>query len=597
MPEIRIPSQKKKIFFEPKQSLMRILVDAGVYIENPCMGKGICGKCKVQMQEKTDVPLSSQELRFLKPEEVKNGVRLACFLYPDQNMTLEPVRQEKKSIVLTQGRTAAFSFCPEVVKKSISIEKSPDKNSASIEEQIIGQLGIQSPDLSRLRQNRWDPGDYRAVLYRDRLLCLEKREKPGTLFGVAVDIGTTTVAAALVDLETGREYETSAALNGQSIYGLDVLTRIAYERENPDKGISHMQHAIVSVLEELILNMCRNNQVPPDAIYEVAVSANCTMLHMLAGVSAVSMGVSPYTPVFRRSRYLRSETVGLGALKNAYLYLMPSVSAYVGADLVSGIHACGLEDTDRCVLFIDIGTNGELALVKEGRILSCSCAAGPALEGMNISAGMRAGAGAVEDVTIHSGSIRLSVIHGGRAEGLCGSGILAAVRELLKVGMIDPGGAVRKPEELDPGDYRARFICREGKKRRIVLAENISITQSDIRQVQLAKGAILSGIYGLLDAAGITASHVEEVLIAGQFGAYLPAESLTGTGIIPPELHHRITYVGNSSKTGAYMALMSAHEKRSMERLADRIEYLELSELPGYERLFSKCLQFPAFLQ
>lgn len=597
MPEIQILSQKKSISFEPGQSLMRILMDAGVYIENPCMGKGICGKCKVQIQGETDEPLSPEELRLLKPGEVKNGVRLACFLYPHHNLTLEPVQQEKDSIVLTQGRTATFSFFPEVVKESIFIKKAAEGSGDSIEEQISGQLGIERPDLPLLRQNSWEPGAYTAVLHRDRLLHLEKQENAGRLSGVAVDIGTTTVAAALVDLETGREYETSAAINGQSVYGLDVLTRIAYERENPDKGIFHMQHAIVSVLEKLILGMCRRNQVEPDTIYEITVSANCTMLHMLAGVSAVSMGVSPYTPVFRRSHYLAAETVGLGALKNAHLYLMPSVSAYVGADIVSGIHACGLENTEKCVLFIDIGTNGELALIKDGRILSCSCAAGPALEGMNISSGMRAAAGAIEDVTIDSDGIRLSVIHEGKPEGICGSGILAAVRELLKNGMIEQGGAIKKPEELDPGDYRGRFICREGKKRKIVLAENISVTQSDIRQVQLAKGAILSGIYALLDVAGITASQVEEVVVAGQFGAYLPAESLTGTGIIPAKLHHRLTYVGNSSKTGAYMALMSAHEKRSMERLADGVEYLELSGLPGYERLFSKCLRFPNVFQ
>lgn len=584
MPEIQILSQKKRISFEPGQSLMQILVNAGVYIENPCMGKGICGKCKVQIQGETDTALSPQEVRFLNPGEVKNGVRLACCLYPEHNLTVALMQHEKESVVLTRGRAASFSFSPEVVKKNVFIE-----------EQISGQLGIKRTEIPPLTQKRWEQGIYTAVLHRDRLIALYRQEEKRQLFGVAVDIGTTTIAASLVELETGREYETSAALNGQRMYGLDVLTRIAYERENPDNGVFHMQHAIVSVLEKLILNMCRKNQVEPDTIYEVAVSANCTMLHMLAGVSAVSIGVSPYIPVFHRSRYMRSETVGLGVLKNAYLYLMPSASAYVGADIVSGIHACSLEDTNRCVLFIDIGTNGEMALVRDGRILSCSCAAGPALEGMNISSGMRAAAGAIEDVLIEPDGIRLSVIHGGKAEGICGSGILAAVRELLKTGIIEPGGAIIKPEELAQGDYRAGFIRREGKKRKILLTENIAITQSDIRQVQLAKGAILSGIYALLDAAGIIASQVEEVLVAGQFGAYLPAESLTGTGIIPAELHHRITYVGNSSKEGAYMALMSVHEKRNMERLADRIEYLDLSGLVGYERLFSKCLRFPDF--
>ena len=237
-----------------------------------------------------------------------------------------------------------------------------------------------------------------------------------------------------------------------------------------------------------------------------------------------------------------------------------------------------------------------------GRLLSCSCAAGPALEGMNISSGMRAAAGAIEDVKITEQGVKLQIIgqeeyRQEEPEGVCGSGILAVVKELRRIGLIRKDGAFIKPKDISEEDYRYPMLELDGRKRKFKMTERLRITQGDVRQVQLAKGAILSGFYALLKKAGWTMEDLDQVMIAGQFGAHLPAESLIGTGILPKEVKDKLIYVGNSSKTGAYLALMSGKAKQEMEELAHHMEYMELGATEGYERLFADCLMFPDELE
>ena len=248
------------------------------------------------------------------------------------------------------------------------------------------------------------------------------------------------------------------------------------------------------------------------------------------------------------------------------------------------------------VLFIDIGTNGEIVLASKGKLLCCSCAAGPALEGMNISSGMRATEGAVEDVEISEKGISLKVIGDQTPVGICGSGILAVLRELLKSGIVKKTGVFVKKDKLEETDYRYSMIRMNGTKREFILKEEpeLLITQGDVRQVQLAKGAILSGFTALCKKAGIQMEELDKVMIAGQFGAHLPADSLTGTGILPKVVEDKLVYVGNSSKTGAYMTLMSEKIKREMEELAEKMEYMELAETENYERIFTECMIFPS---
>nr|MDA8226382.1 ASKHA domain-containing protein [Desulfitobacterium hafniense] len=293
---------------------------------------------------------------------------------------------------------------------------------------------------------------------------------------------------------------------------------------------------------------------------------------------------------------IAAQEIGLKASPGARLYCLPSVSAYIGADIVAGAYVCQLFKDRGNVLFIDIGTNGEIILSNHGRLLSCSCAAGPALEGMNISSGMRAAEGAIEDLMITENGVEMKVIGNEEPIGICGSGILAAVKELIRTGLVKKEGVFIRKEKLEESDYRFEMIRLDGSKREFVLKNGrhpLFITQGDVRQVQLAKGAILSGFYALLKQANLEMNQLDEVMIAGQFGSHLPADSLVGTGILPEEVRDKLVYVGNSSKTGAYMALMSVQAKEHIEELANQMNYIELGTTEGYERLFTQCLIFP----
>lgn len=409
-------------------------------------------------------------------------------------------------------------------------------------------------------------------------------------FGIAADIGTTTIALSLMDLESGKELFSASDINPQKIYGQDVLTRISYEMEHGAKAVADLQSAVIGCMNLLISRLCNESGISPEQILRISVAANCCMTHMLLGINAETLGRSPYQPVFTEAKTVSAAALGLKAGKDTLLYCLPQISAYLGGDITAGATACRLFEETRTVLFIDIGTNGEILLTHGGRILGCSCAAGPALEGMNISCGMRAAEGAVEDVLIHR-AITLNTIGDAPPSGLCGSGILASVRELIKGGYIKKTGAFVSCE-LQP---EPRLLIPDGSRRKAVLCgtPEISVTQEDIRQVQLAKGAILSGFTVLLREAGISMEELDLVIVAGQFGSHLPVSSLTGIGLLPECLSDRILYAGNTSKTGAVMALLSEKERRKMEHLAKQIDHIDLVTTKGYEQIFAQCMAFP----
>ena len=326
-----------------------------------------------------------------------------------------------------------------------------------------------------------------------------------------------------------------------------------------------------------------------NAISEYVIAANCTMTHMALGVDARSIGVSPYKPAFTEGQDVSAASLGLPGKQGANVHFLPQVSGYIGGDIVAGAYVCELFDKKDISLFIDIGTNGELVLSNKGKMISCSCAAGPALEGMNIECGMPALSGAIEEITVKGGNVSYKTIDDAVPCGICGSGILDALSVLIEQGIIKKTGAFNKAE--DCGEY-GRFVTKDETGYRFGIADNVYMSQKDVRQVQLAKGAILSGITALLNKAGIKAEDVDEVLIAGQFGAHLKEDSLITSGIIPKECRGKIRYVGNTSKTGAYMALMSVKARNGMELLAKNIDYFELAEVKDYEGLFVGSMSF-----
>lgn len=530
MTAVIISQTGQRIPCEEGANALTTLLNAGVFVDNPCNGTGICGKCRIRVLQGDVSPMSATEQNLLKPQEITSGIRLSCMTELYGETEIELLKHERKHSVLTEGYVPDF-----------------------------------------------------------------KKDCYNSGYGVAVDIGTTTVVTALIDLTNGQEIANASMINAQKHFGLDVLTRITYEYEHPESGSRELQEAIVRSLNAMIHEVCTEAGILSTDIREIDVAANCTMMHMLLGEDARPIGKSPYKPVFTDAKSISASSIGIDASPDTVLYCLPQVSAYIGADIVAGAYVCRLHEEPGNVLFIDIGTNGEIVLASKGRLLCCSCAAGPALEGMNISSGMRAAEGAVEDVRITEDGVQLTTIGNLPPAGLCGSGILAVVKELLRTQIVKKTGAFIKKETLKDEDYRYPLIRMNGTKREFLLQEEpeLIVTQGDVRQVQLAKGAILSGFRALLEKAGITMEDLDKVMIAGQFGSHLPAESLTGTGILPEEVKEKLIYVGNSSKTGAYMTLMSRNVKREVEELALHMEYMELAETENYERIFTESMIFP----
>jgi uncharacterized 2Fe-2S/4Fe-4S cluster protein (DUF4445 family) len=563
MPKILITESGQSVHCEPGQSLLDILVRAGFAPPSPCGGTGACGKCLVTVLSGAAGAPSLQERGFFTPEQLASGLRLACMVFPEQDLGLSVQSERKSAAILSRGHLPSFPLQPAYRKE---IESTP-------------------------------AGDVTAVYEMGRLTTREKGDSSKRLYGLAVDIGTTTVVVALADLLTGKELAAASIINPQKQFGFDVLSRLGFIMEEPKKRIPVVRKAIVDCLNALAGELISGAGVDAGDVWNITVAANTSMLHMFLGVDPSSLGLAPYTPVFTSAQRLLARQAMLHAAPEASLYCLPSVSAFIGADIVAGAIVAGLHEVADTVLFLDIGTNGEMILAHKGELIACSCAAGPALEGMNISCGMRAAAGAIEDVAATENGFSVQTIDDAAPVGICGSGILGAITALLKKGLVLPRGAIVKEETLADGDPRRKHLCRKEEKPAIRLTDgpedDIFITQKDIRQVQLAKGALLSGILSLLDECGLAPRDIDRVLIAGQFGAHLPAASLTGCGIIPASLEGKIAYLGNTSKSGALAALLSLPKREEMEGLAARIRYLELSRLQGYDRLFASCLDFP----
>ena len=591
-------NEEKIIEFEEGKNLKDILIDKKVFIDNACNGKGLCGKCKIKLIYGGLGELSKTEEKLLTEEEIKDNIRLACLVKPNSDIKIELLQRERKHIVLSSGYMPKFQAEPSIRKKLIHLEKPTLENQIALEDEILKQLNIDKLDWKLLKTINKEDEKITAAFNNEELILLEKNDTTDKIYGVVIDIGTTTVVTSLVDMNSGEELSIESIINPQKQYGLDVLTRIAYELENKENGIENLQKSIVNAINNMIEKMCKKAKVDLENIYEISVSANCTMMHMLLGIDATSIAKPPFAPIFINSKNILAKDIGLVGSSESRLYCLPSVSSYIGSDIVAGAYVCGLEKTKDSVLFIDIGTNGEIVLSNKGKLLSCSCAAGPALEGMNISCGMRAANGAIEDVHINEKENEIKVIGDDQPVGICGSGILAVVNELIRTGIVMDNGAFIKLEKLDKNDYRLSKLQINNKRREFILVDKedkLLITQGDIRQVQLAKGAILSGFYTLLKKSNIEMGDLEKVIIAGQFGAHISADSLVGTGILPKEVKDKIDYVGNSSKTGAYMALMSKYVKKEMELLAKKIDYMELGVSEGYNLLFSQCLKFPTY--
>jgi len=535
-------------------NLLEVTRSAGVFIASPCDGLGTCGKCRVKIQAGQFGNLREAAHEWLTKAERAEGWVLACQSTVQGDLRVEFAQSMDDDLkILSEGHDTDVALAPWITKTLVAARTET------------------------------------VVLAGDAVLAIESGDTMETVYGMAVDIGTTTLVAALIDLRDGREIAVASSLNPQARHAQDVLSRIKLGSQV--EGLKQLHGELIAELNRLIGDAAEQAHIPIHRIYEAVFSGNTTMLHLATGTDPASLGKYPYTPALQCGGHRRAADIGLVIAPDGLVYLPPIMSAYVGADITSGILAAKLTERSGVTLFVDIGTNGEMVLGVNGQLTATSTAAGPAFEGMNIACGMRASRGAIEMVSLSGAGVEIKTIADATPVGLCGSGLLDAVGELAAHGGIDKNGRFQTNGALPEHRWKDRFESLDGKPV-FRIAAAVYLSQKDVRQVQLAKAAIRAGIELMLGANQLTASQVDTVLIAGSFGFHLRTASLIHLGLLPREFKDRVEFVGNTSKSGARAFLLNHRLRDELKQLVQQVRVLELANDPAFGKTFVQALSF-----
>lgn len=437
-------------------------------------------------------------------------------------------------------------------------------------------------------KNPFDPMDIGGIYLGDEFLEIQTKNQK--LISLVIDIGSTTISASLVDNKKGVEIAHKSGLNPQRQYGDDVISRTTFVIENKE-GLEILQKLVLEQIKNLAEELIEENSYNLKDLYAVFVASNAIMNHILLGLSPAPLARSPYQLQFTGKKSLDFSDIGMKEFGKGKLVAVPNITAFVGGDLTAGIISTEIYKSRGTELLIDIGTNGELILNHEGKMYSTSCAAGPALEGMGISCGVTAQPGAIEEAKAVDDQLILQNINHEPSIGICGSGVLAVIREFLKIGLINSRGNIQKQDKVS--EELHHFYVEGQKALWVDRDQEIFITQKDIRQLQMAKGAILTGIECLLDFADVEADELEKVYIAGQFGSYLSPDSLTRVGLLPAAFHDKIHYVGNTSKSGCFMISLNKEIYEKVDGLVRNIKHLSLTRVENFDLRLAKATLFP----
>jgi len=580
----------------------------GIAIDSTCGGHGTCKKCRIKIADDPPAP-SSLDIRAYTAQEINDGWRLACRTAATRDTEVEvpPLTTRPKAATVGVGRQVILR--PAVQKRYLELAEPSLADQATDLERVVAQLGDLEPraDLAVLRSlgRTLREADYKvtAVVVDDVLIAVEAGDTTSRRFGIAFDLGTTTVVATLLDLSTGTPAGVESTLNKQQPFGADVITRISATMMDPG-NLDKLKNLARETLAELAHAVCVQGGVEPDEVYEVAVAGNATMTHLVLGIDPEPLGMAPFIMATRLYPEILAADLGLGGVTHprARAVVFPAFGAYVGGDITSGLLASGMDRDARVRLFVDIGTNCEIVLGNRDWLLATAAPAGPAFEGAAIRCGMRAADGAIEVVTMTPEELGLKVIGDTEPQGLCGSGLVDAVTGLVKVGLLDSSGRFVPEDEaasIAPG--LADRLTMVGKERVFVLhwrgtqaEDSIYLSQRDVRELQFAKAAIATGWQILLEQAGLTAADVKQVLLAGSFGSYLSAASAIRIGLVPKVPVMRVVSAGNVAGEGAKMALLSLRERAGGLALLEEVKYVELSDRADFNDRFVEQLPFPA---
>ncbi|HUP38361.1 MAG TPA: ASKHA domain-containing protein [Candidatus Limnocylindria bacterium] len=598
---------------KPGTTILKAAHAGGVDITATCGGRGRCTSCRVKLVAGTAPPPTIMDELQLGDALVREGYRLSCQWPVTEAVTVQvaPPLDDTTFQILGGERPAGapepISIDAGIDKRvaQVTLPKDEHRQTSDLEALLaaVGSIGHVPPTVLKTLPAalRARDGEVTVTTFGRDVLAVEAGDTALHKFGLAIDIGTTSVVTTLMELESGEQLAAVSSLNPQAVFGGDLMSRIAFAQFDPG-NLRKLQTRIIGLLNQHIEQISRESGVLTKWIYKVVVVGNTCMHHLLLGIDPSYVGLAPYAPVVRYPLILPARDLFLKLPPEARVCLLPLVAGFVGADAVAVALATRIDDSPALRIAVDIGTNGEVLLGSRERLWACSAPAGPALEGAQIHHGMRAAIGAIDRVAAEEGDLRLHTIGDGPAQGLCGSGLLDAVAALLDLGVVDWTGLIDvEGRDRLPAPTRARVEMR-GEERVVVLARpgehgaerEITLTQDDIRQVQLCKGAIASGVAMLRHVAGVRPEEVEELMLAGGFGNYLSIRSALRIGLIPPDLPEgKIRYVGNAAALGAQLALVSEAERARAEVIAGRIEHVSLAAHPDFETIFVECMNFP----
>ena len=589
------PSLKRVIFLPENKvvwvlegtSIFQAALKADIPLTSPCGGKGTCGKCKVKLEPPPSVlPLEREKLT---PEEIETGWRLACqhTVERDTQVEIPPSSRYYEQRIVSRIDKEKIPLLPPLRKITLSLPGKLEGVQSILERFNIEPSRIDLYSLQKIS----------SLLREKRQLCLVENEQGKItifssryLFGIAFDIGTTTLVAYLVDLEEGGVKDICAVTNPQRVFGEDVITRIEYALKG-DKERKKIQDALREGMNECIRTLMGRNGLKEEDIWEVSIAGNTAMMHFLLGIDPYFLSRTPFISLWRGALYLSPEELKLRMQKRGRVYILPLISSFVGGDTAGLILSTGIYESSGVKVAVDIGTNGEVILSLDGKITVTSTAAGPAFEGARISQGMRAEGGAIDSVRIDEEGIHIGTVGNLPSRGICGTGLVDAVAELLRWGVIDPTGYLKGAKEL--AGIVPSFLSERAREGEFYLTPRVKITQRDVRELQLAKSAIRTGIKILLEERGLQEGDIEELILAGGFGSYLRKESAVRIGLIPPLDIHRIKVVGNAAGAGSYMVLVNRCCREKIEEVVRKVEHLELGNNRKFQDEFSRNIFFP----
>ena len=589
---------------------------AGVGMDATCGARGRCRSCRCKILSGDVSPATMQDTLQLGHEEVQEHFRLGCQTHPVTDceiMALPPKSEAGHQILTGSSLTEADAMGRDAFTIDSGVEKHFIVASAPREEhrqtsdlsQVLDAIGVPVDRRVPLAAMRKVPtelrrcrGEMTVTTFNGRIIDIEAGDTSEHVYGMAFDVGTTSIVGTLVHLGTGEELAAVGSVNPQTVYGGDLMSRIAYAQFD-EKKLTALRAKVLNAINDFIREACREAGIAREHVYKVVVVGNTCMHHIFLGVDVTYVGLAPYAPAVSDGIVVPASELPLKAAPNAQVCLLPIVAGFVGADTMACVLATRIYESEELRALVDIGTNGEVVMGSKHRLMACSAPAGPALEGAQIRHGMRGAMGAIEAVRIDD-DVHCSVIGAAKAVGICGSGLIDACAKMVRAGVMDGSGRMRPRDcERLPSAIGSRLRKTSAGVEFVLVRdadagknEDVTLTQGDIRQLQLAKSAIYSGIVMLQRVMGIDKADLAELMLCGGFGNYINTESAVAIRLLPNLPLERITYVGNAAHLGAQMALLSERERARAEALAYSIEHVALAARPDFQDIFVDGMSF-----